>query len=446
MERLSGIEAVSLHTETSRTPAHTVAVIVLAASERVSHERLHALVESVLPQLARFRSRLVDKPLGLGQPVWAEVDDYHPARQIRRIAVPAPGGPEDFADLLAKLTTRPLDRHLPLWQAWSIEGLQEGRWALALKMSLATTGGVGGVTEVLSRLFTTEPDEEPAGSLEPGPGKTPSIAALVADTAVELAENQLAAGKALTTALPGAVRAAIDRMRGAGQHDLPRMPFNEPLTERRAIGFASIPVTEINTVKDVFGVGVTEVFLAACTLAMRTWLQRHGREPKLPLVMCTTLPDGDSPAVVHLPVHLDDPVEIFSKMRVESDSSATDFVKAAGLVAPGVVHAGMSLFNRFEMSRWLPPLAHGFTAHIPGPPGPVYCVGDEVVGMHVVAPLVEGAGLNIAAVSHGEVCDVSVCTCPDRVSDVHAIAEGVVDAVGALRVMRKFRSRPKKGS
>jgi len=30
MERLSGIEAVSLHTETSKTPAHTVAVIMLA--------------------------------------------------------------------------------------------------------------------------------------------------------------------------------------------------------------------------------------------------------------------------------------------------------------------------------------------------------------------------------------------------------------------------------
>ena len=72
--RLSGADAVSLNTQTSTTPAH--ALIIIEASERVSHDRLHQLVASSLPRLARFRSRLVDKPLGMGQPVWAEIDDY----------------------------------------------------------------------------------------------------------------------------------------------------------------------------------------------------------------------------------------------------------------------------------------------------------------------------------------------------------------------------------
>jgi diacylglycerol O-acyltransferase / wax synthase len=441
MERLSGIEAVSLHSETSTTPAHSVAVIVMDASDRVSHERLHALVGSVLPQLARFRGRLINKPLGMGQPVWADIDDYQPARQIRRIAVPAPGGREEFEDLIAKLITRPLDRHLPLWQAWSIEGLRDGGWALALKMSQATTGGIAGVGSVISQLLTAEPDDEPVGVFEPGAGKPPSIAGLVADAAREIAGNQLAAAQRLTDTFPGVVAAAVERVR-ARRHELSRTSFNEPLTERRSVALASVPMTEVNTVKEVFGVGVTEVFFAACTLALRSWLSQQGAVPTRPLVLRTTLPHGDLPAVIRLPVQLDDPVEIFSKMCIESDTAAVQFVKSAELVAPSVLHAGSVLFNRLGMSRRLPPLAHGFGAHIFGPSGPVFCAGGEVVGLHVLPPLTEGAGLTITTVSHAEVLDVGVCVCPDRVSGVRAIADGIVDAVGRLLVMRK-KSRPK---
>jgi Wax ester synthase/diacylglycerol acyltransferase catalytic domain len=75
VSRLSAMEAVSLHTESSTMPAHTVALIIIEASDQLSHQRLDKLVGSSLPQMARFRSRLVGKPLGLGQPAWAAIDD-----------------------------------------------------------------------------------------------------------------------------------------------------------------------------------------------------------------------------------------------------------------------------------------------------------------------------------------------------------------------------------
>jgi hypothetical protein len=40
------------------------------------------------------------------------------------------------------------------------------------------------------------------------------------------------------------------------------------------------------------------------------------------------------------------------------------------------------------------------------------------VGMHTAAPLIEGAGLNITLISHGDVMDLSVCVCPDNVESV----------------------------
>ncbi len=129
--RLSGIDALSLHTQSSRTPAHTLTLVIIDASDQLSHQRLHQLVATSLPQLARFRSRLVTKPLGVGQPVWAEIDDYDPAPQIHCATVRAPGGRREFADLIADLSYRATGLPYPalgsveLSTVWRAAG---GRW------------------------------------------------------------------------------------------------------------------------------------------------------------------------------------------------------------------------------------------------------------------------------------------------------------------------------
>ena len=53
-----------LLTQASTMPAHTVSLIIIEPSDQFSHQRLDQLVGSSLPQLARFRSRLVGRPLG----------------------------------------------------------------------------------------------------------------------------------------------------------------------------------------------------------------------------------------------------------------------------------------------------------------------------------------------------------------------------------------------
>src|ERR1035441_4637768 len=210
VSRLSGIAAVSLHTESSTMPAHAVALIIIEASDQLSHQRLHELVGSALPQLARFRCRLVGKPLGVGQPVWAEIDDYDPTPQMHRATVPAPGGRREFADLIAGLTAGPLDRHKPLWEAWSIDGLAGGRWALAVKMSPAISDGIAGVASMWPRLLTTGPRDDPSSHLPPEPslGTPPSLGELVTDTMQELLENPVTGVWLIAEAVPGVLRAA----------------------------------------------------------------------------------------------------------------------------------------------------------------------------------------------------------------------------------------------
>jgi diacylglycerol O-acyltransferase / wax synthase len=468
--RLSGMDALSLHTEMPTMPAHMVVVITFDASEQLSHERLHKLAGSSLPQLARFRSRLVGKPLGMGQPVWAEINHFDPARQLHRLAVPAPGGPAEFADLIAKLTTRPLVRDKPLWQAWSIEGLEDSRWALAIKMSQAMTDGSGGqersdpgmiqgVGSILARLLTVAPDDDPTTYLlpEPGLGGPRSVVGLAADTAMELAENQLTGVRLSRQPLPGVLRAAVQRLRGGNGRagdPVPRTVFNEALTRRRAVAFGSVPQAELSSVAEAFQVSADDVFLAACTLSLRTWLQRHHGVPQYPLVMQTQL---WSTQRIRLPVQLDDPVTVLTELHAQTErlkterdtggqkhGPALDLPAVAALVPPNFVRAGMQLYTGLARSRRVAPTSHGTAAGIAGPPVPVYCAGAQVVGIHAVLPLVEGAGLNITMVSHDQTTDVSVSACPDHVPGVEAILDGIVGAVKELRGMRKKKNRPKK--
>lgn len=456
--RLSGADAVALHTESATTPAHTVALIIIEASDRLSHERLHRLMSSSLPQLARFRSRLVSKPLGMGQPVWAEIDEYDPTPQLHRATVCAPGGSHEFADLIAQLTTGPQDR--PLWEAWSIDGLAGGRWALVVKMSPALSDGGAAPASIWPQLLQTGPHggatDPPA---QPGLG-TPSRGELVTDMVTELIENNVIGAWLLAEAAPGVLRALRGRFRGAHEPispaassmsgPVPHTVFDAPPTHRRAVAFASIPRSELQKVNEAFGGSITNVFLAACTLSLRAWLQRHDTVPDDPLLMQMplALPDADPTTIgnplavgrIRLPVQLDDPVLVLTnlhtaterlntvKRNAEKMDSRIDFVALASLIPPRAAHAVSQLSTRFGLVR----TCHAWVSYFPGKPAPAYCAGAKVVGMYAVAPLSASCGLTIALSSHGDALDLSVCACPDNVPAIDDIANGIVESVDVL--------------
>ena len=444
-QRLSGADALALNTETPTTPAHYVVLIVMEASEAVSHQRLHELAGSSLPRLAHFRSRLFGKPLGLGQPVWAEVSDFDPSRQLYKLALPPPGGTREFADIVAKLSTRPLARHKPLWQAWSIEGLARGRWALALKVSQAMFDGADGLATILARLVTIGPDDDPTSYLPPEPslGRSPSLVDLFTDTATELSGAPFAGARLAGGAVPALLRSAVNTMRGDNEHrtmPVPRTVFNDALTRGREVAFSQLRRADIDAVADALDVGADDVFLAACTLSLRTWLQRHAEVPEHPLAM--RFLSSSTPARVRLPVQHDDPVSILRECQAQRRcENHSDISAVAQLMPPTLLHAGMQAYTRLGLSGRVRPVAHGVAATINGPPLPVYCAGAPVVAIHALPPLTEGAGLSISEVMHDQAGCVTVCACPDRVAGVEEIADGIVYGLTQLRAKRKKRSR-----
>jgi diacylglycerol O-acyltransferase / wax synthase len=457
--------------EKSTTRAPTVSFIVIEPTDHMSHERLQQWVGSSLPQLTRFRSRLVDRPLGLGPPFWTEIDRYDPSSQIHRATLQAPGGQREFAELIAHLSAGSRHQHEMLWEAWSIDGLSGGRWALAVRLSPVLSERGVGAAAIWSVLLRSDPhhdgsDDQPR---QPSPGK-PAVGELVAEVISELLEFQFKGLYLVAETVSGLLHVVHRRLGGMNLVDepdsappavasmrgpVPRNAFSAPLTDRRAVAFASIWQADLEAVSTAFGGDVTNVLLAACTLSMRAWLQRYDAVPDDPLAMWMPLAQsGAAPAEdrelpiagqIRIPVQLGDPIEILTNLHTATERMNTahshddererltaNAAAITSLIPSSVLHAGMRIVKQLDVRQRLMPISHGSVSSDSGQSSPAYCAGAKVVGMYTVMPLLEGCGLTITPTTHGEQMHLSVCVCPDNIPAVDDIATGIVDGLDTL--------------
>ena len=117
-----------------------------------------ANVGARLDQLPRYSQRLSSaRTGGLAWPRWTDDDRFRIRDHITHVALPAPGGHAELCEWAADFYSHRLDRTRPLWEMALIEGLAEGRWAMAHKTHHCLVDGVGSV-DVAYLLLDTEPN------------------------------------------------------------------------------------------------------------------------------------------------------------------------------------------------------------------------------------------------------------------------------------------------
>jgi diacylglycerol O-acyltransferase len=172
--------------------------------------------------------------------------------------LPAPGGEQELDNLMGRLMSVELDRHRPLWEAWMVEGLTEGRWAVISKVHHCMVDGVSG-TDLMVQLLdsTPEPSAPLPDTWEPTP--EPSGAALYVDALTELAmrpAEQARAVGAMARRPRRAVNSAKDTVRGllslgaGGFHTLCRSRAHRPARRWAA---ARSSLDEIKQIRGAFG-------------------------------------------------------------------------------------------------------------------------------------------------------------------------------------------------
>src|SRR5438552_18027986 len=329
MERLTGLDAGFLYMEPPSRHMHTLKIAVLDPAGVPGGYRFDLVKEVLstrLRHLPPFRRRLVEVPFQLHHPVWVEDPDFDLDYHVRRVAVPAPGGPEQLGEIAGDIASRPLDRSRPLWELWVVEGLENGHIAVIAKMHHCTIDGVSGAN-LMVHLFDLSPegDEKPAPEEEWKPERVPSPPELIGYAINSRARRPLQMARIVPKTIRSLVN-VVQTRRGSGSpaggtpFTAPRTSFNGAITSRRACAYARVPLDEVKQVKNAFGTTVNDVVLAVCAGALRRFLLKGNELPDKPLLAVVPVSvraddenDGGgsnrvSAMFTSLHTHVDDPV------------------------------------------------------------------------------------------------------------------------------------------
>ncbi len=459
MQQLTGLDASFLALETANSTGHVGGVSVLdprEAPQPVTLARLTDLVAERLPLVPVLRRKLLNVPLGIDQPYWVDDADFDIEYHIRELALPRPGSDAQLTEQVARLHARPLDRSRPLWEIYLITGLARRRIAVYTKIHHSAIDGVSGA-ELLTALLDLTPEGRELPAAEPfRPPGPPNRAMLAALAAARLAWRpvqtvRVAGGlvRVLPTLAP-ALSPLIGGMLGLGRGDggvirttpgrAPPTPFNQPITAHRRLALRSLPLDDVKTVKNAFGISVNDVVMAMCAGALRRWLADRDALPDQPLVAMIPVSVRDpasknamgnkvSAMLATLPTHVADPAQ-----RLEIAHAATKAAKAQQAAIPqGLVdqisdfsppaltaRAARVMFATGLLHR-LPPF-NIVISNVPGPNIPVYLGGAKLLAHYPVSVITDGLGLNITVVGYLGQLHFGLVSCRELVPDIDALA------------------------
>lgn len=450
--RLTTQDASFYFLEASSTPMHLGSLAVFRTPRNgFDYEKLLTLVEKRLMLVPRYRQKVREVAFGLARPVWVDDSDFDITYHIRRSALPKPGSDEQLHDLVARLTSRPLDRSRPLWEMYLVEGLSKNRFAIFTKSHSALVDGENALEIGQVILDASKSPPEMAEELWM-PAREPKESALVLDAITELISSPGESVEVLRGAVAGIAGAAgglvdasgkvLSLVRTAAQV-APSSPLNTPISRNRRFAVAKTELSDYRKIHTRFGCSINDVVLAVVTGALRNWLLSRG-EPvtassavRAMVPMSVYVSDERAGYDQYADRLSGDPGEVSDVEDAGQRSEVSSFLVDLPVGEPNAVvrlshiahatdaHAkqspGVTAHTLMRISGFAPASLHAMGAragsrlsqrlfnliitNAPGPQFPLYVGGARMLEMFPVSPLFENQALSIGLTSYdGFVC------------------------------------------
>ncbi|MFC4602495.1 WS/DGAT/MGAT family O-acyltransferase [Rhodococcus kronopolitis] len=472
--RLTTQDATFYFLEASSTPMHLGSLAILESG--ISYEDLLTHVEQRLALVPRYRQRVREVALGLARPVWVDDREFDITYHVRRSALPRPGSDAQLHDLVARLTSRPLDRSRPLWEMYLVEGLSDNRVAIFTKSHSALVDG-DKASEISQVLLDPSSTPRPVVDELWMPTREPREAELVLDALVEMIARPSEGAATLRMALGdlagGAAEVAgnVAAVVRTAAVSAPTTPLNATISRNRRFATVRTELEDYRTVRRRFGCTVNDAILAVLTGALRNWLLSRG-EPVTAystvraLVPMATYVSGGGAAeeidmeadpaerehipdnaerkvsslLVDLPVGEPNAVVRLSQIAhaTEAHSRAGGTVTAQTLVrmsgtAPATLHAvGLRVASGLSQRMF-----NLMITNVPGPQSPLYLDGVRMLEMYPVSPLLKNQTLSVGLTSYDGRVYYGLNADRDAMSDVEVVTallyeslEELLDACG----------------
>jgi diacylglycerol O-acyltransferase len=414
-------------------------------------EDVRALVGDRLSSLPRYRQRLSrERPGRWSWPQWIEDERFDIRNHVGRASLPAPGTDAELCDWIADYYSHRLDRTRPLWEMVLLEGLENGRWALAHKLHhcvVDAVGSVGAAELLLDREPVPESKSRSAPAHDEG---EPLWRSLVPIVPAPVAQAVRAGGRLMGSGLRLALRPretlarsstlaqllVADELVGATPCSL-----NVPIGPTRRYAAVQCPMADLTAIRDEFGGSIDDAALAACTTGLRRLLLERdeqlphgGLRAMVPVNLRDTpesLPIGS--LFVELPVA--EPLGVDRHRRIvhtTQGQKASRFSEAAGAlidltaVAPPLVHA--SLAHVLYGTR----LFNLTIASVRGAQRPLYALGARLNEVHPIIPLAANHAVAIAVFSHDGLVTFGISGDCESMPDLGVLAYGIEGGIEEL--------------
>jgi len=478
MPSLSIYDYAFLLTETADSPKHVAGLQIFRPPTDYEGDFVTDLIEAMRKRPAGppFSFRL--KGSLLGKPEWVEDENFDLDYHLRRSRLPRPGTRAQLMELVGRMHPVLLDRQRPLWELHLIDGLEDGCFAVYVKIHHSYCDGATLVELLVETLNESADDRRLRANWE-----ATSVASFRECPGGGIADR-IGQGFGL---MKTAIGAARDIGGMAGRMTLQRLglqpghlpiPFTAPrtrlnsvVTRARRVSIGQLPLAELKAISRSTDTTLNDVIVTICDIALTRYLRRHHQSPSAPLVaqMPVSLRrDGNDEMgnqLAILPVTLgragQDPLRRLKAVsrscaEVKKDAAAMTptAVSVYTLAMQGVAQAS----ELMGIAESVPPLGNILISNVMGPRNPLYLWGAKMLSAYPISAIPPGLSMNITVFSYDGKFDIGIVAGYDAVPDVDVIPEYLTEAFHALeaaaqrhaaraaRIRKTARSRKKVGS
>jgi WS/DGAT/MGAT family acyltransferase len=458
MERLAGIDASFLYMETPQVHMHIGFACVLDPGDSgYDADAVMKHVEERASCHPVFRRRLARVPFDLHHPLWVDDPNFDVIHHVHRVALPAPGGPEEFGAMIGRISSSPLDRAKPLWEIWIIEGLRGGRLGLSLRTHHAVVDGVSGAGLLTHFFDKSRTTIAPPAPLPTEPDKVPTDLELFAHALRSRMMAPVELGRTLGRTVKkatGLFRDQISEGRPSATRPLsaPRTPFNGSVSSRRNLATTRVSLKEIRRIKNALGCTVNDVILATAGGGLRTYLQERDALPEQSLTAaCPVSVRTEAQSLefnnkisilwTSLATDTDDPIERTERIHASTLIAKTEFKAMGGdtlqswaeFAGPRVFNIAVRAYSSQHLADRHRPVHNLVISNVPGPRESLYLAGLELEAVYPTGPVMEGMGVNLTVYSYRDQVDFGFFVDSELVPDVWDMARATERAFDQLR-------------
>ena len=484
MKQLSGLDAAFLHLESPEMPMHVGALNIyeLPAGHTGSYlVQLRKHVAERLPLVPVLRRRLWWMPLNLANPAWVDVEPDL-SKHIVSIKLPKSArqgsGMPELEAAVGELHVQLLDRKLPLWKFFVLEGLgptPEGRKRVGVYSQFHHAAVDGQAAVALAQVLLDLAPEGRQLDIQPSKRKktfrlstSQMLRGAIAQEVAQITSIVKQLPSTIGT-LAGAAGVALSNSsllkggKGEGAKNLtlaPRTVLNRTISDTRAFAGVSLPLAEMKAIAKANEASLNDVVLLLCGTALRRYFAKRDALPRKSLIAAVPVSlreKGDtssnnqaSMSLMSLGTHIADFRKRFAHIKEATSAMKATLGKLKSVMptdypsigVPWLVETMAALYGKAKVADRIPQFANVAISNVPGPPVPLYLAGARMLVNYPTSIVTHGLGLNITVESYDKQMDFGLISDADAMPDVRELADGIAIAFDDLRAMHAEDTAP----